>query len=159
MKDEDRWIPFEQIEAECNALRKRGGKPPMQKPTGPFDTKIDDFLVTAMKTHVNKFFPRDDAEELLFGVGIPEAEMRAIQAYARSKKLVCDTRQHNEESYLVIYIRQDLQKVVKALKAKNGVGQYGKYMLVPRNELPSLNDIGSKKVKAMTTLVKSELAL
>ena len=153
MTDEDRWIRFEQIEKECNVLRRRAGQQPMKKEPseGLFEVKVDTFLITTLKNHIDKFFPRDDAEELLFGVGIPYPELKVVQAYARSMKLACDLRQYNEEPYLVIYVRQDMQKVVKALKAKQAGGQYGKYTLVPRSELPCSDDLSVKLIP-----VKSE---
>ena len=157
MNDEERWIPFEEIESDCNTLRRQAGQQPRNKEIFEgWEAQIDDYLVTTLKTRITKFFPRDDAEELLFGVGIPNAEIKVIQAYAKSLKLCCDVRQFNEEPYLVIYVRQDMQKVVNALKAKNG-GQYGKYILVPRNELPSYSDLGGKRPKVATQVsVKSD---
>ena len=141
LKDEERWIPFEQIEEECNTLRRKAGQPPRQKAVFEgWETKVDNYLITAVKAHMSRFFPREDAEELLFGPGIPNAEIKVIQAYAASLKLRCDTRQFNEETYLVVYHRQDMQKVVQELKKLNG-GNYGKYKLVSRDELPNSDSI------------------
>ena len=145
LKDEDRWIPWEQIEEESNVLRKKAGQPPKKETVFEgWDRQVDEYLVTTIKGHISKFFPRDDAEELLFGPGIPDKEIKVIQAYALSLKLRCDTRQFNEEPYLVIYVRQDMQKVVKELKARKG-GVYGKYTLVPKEELPSSEGPKTKK--------------
>lgn len=141
LKDEERWIPFEQIEEECNTLRRKAGQPPRQKAVFEgWETKVDNYLITAVKAHMSRFFPREDAEELLFGPGIPNAEIKVIQAYAAALKLRCDTRQFNEETYLVVYHRQDMQKVVQELKKLNG-GNYGKYKLVSRDELPNSDSI------------------
>ena len=145
LNDEERWIPWEQIEEESNNLRKSAGQPPRQKKIFEgWEQEVDDYIVRTLKGHITKFFPREDAEELLFGPGIPDKEIKIIQAYSLSLKIRCDTRQFNGETYLVLYVRQDLQNVVKKLKALNG-GMYGKYALVPREELPTTADLKVKK--------------
>ncbi|XP_060588063.1 uncharacterized protein LOC132743549 [Ruditapes philippinarum] len=142
LNDEERWIPFSIIEQEAMILR-RAAKDPM--PTPPKDIldrrPADKHIVNAVRNRIDKFFPRNNADELLIGPGMQQAELGEIRAYVQSLGLRFDQRQRDGNTYYIIYSKQDMRDIVAALKKLGGNTLYGKYKLIPRSECPKHSDV------------------
>ena len=129
-----KWIAFSIIEKEADVLRKAA------RETKHIVTDIlerqptDKHIVNAMRKRIDGFFPRQDAEELIFGPGLKENERRDVRGYALSLKLKFEMRMWKGEQYHVICNRKDIRQVVKILKEQGG--QYGRYVLVPKGDCP-----------------------
>ncbi|XP_045196468.2 uncharacterized protein LOC123551531 [Mercenaria mercenaria] len=142
LTDEKRWIPYTTIQQEAMSLRKAAKDSMPTPPKDILDRRpADKHIVNAIRNRIDKFFPRNDAEELLIGPGIPDAERGEIRAYVQSLGLRMDQRQRDGNTYFVIYSKQDMRNVVAALKRMGGNQMYGKYKLIPRSECPKHSDV------------------
>lgn len=148
MNDENRWIPYLTIENEATILRKVARDVAPTPPVDILDRRpADKHIVNAIRKRIDKFFPRNDAEELVFGPGVPDKERAEIRAYVLSLKLKFEQRQRDGHSYFIVYCKLIMSDVVAALKQLKEGQMYGKYMLVPKSECPKHADV----LKATTT--------
>jgi hypothetical protein len=124
-------------------ILRRAAKDPM--PTPPKDIldrrPADKHIVNAVRNRIDKFFPRNNADELLIGPGMQQAELGEIRAYVQSLGLRFDQRQRDGNTYYIIYSKQDMRDIVAALKKLGGNTLYGKYKLIPRSECPKHSDV------------------
>ena len=92
-----------------------------------------------MTKRLEEFANATGFEEVIFGPGMPATENREIRAKARELKLMVDIRQHLGESYLIFYKKLNYPDLVKLLKMRKR--PYGKYELVPPEQLPKHADV------------------
>lgn len=142
LPDEKRWIPYSAIEEEAMARRKANKEPMPTPPKDILDRRsIDRYIVDVIREKIDNFFPRDDAEELLIGPGVPDAERGEMRAYAQSIGLKIDQRQWDGNSYYIIYSRQDIRKIADTLKKMGPNSVYGRFKLIPRSQCPKHSDV------------------
>ena len=143
---------------EAQILKKQSPEEEDESETPKTDEKgfflPDKYLVEVMSQRLEKFAGQEGFEEVIFGPGMPATESREIKIVARELKLTVDIRQHLGEPYLIFYKKLNYPDLVQLLKKRKR--PYGKYELVPRDQLPKHADVvpiikaaegGLKKVK------------
>lgn len=139
--DSASWIPWQQIIDKAEILKKNS--PEEDEPEPKTDEKgfflPDKFLVQVMTEKLEDFANSGGFEEVIFGPGMPATESREIRIKGREMKLMVDIRQHLGESYLIFYKKLNYPDLVELLKKRKR--PYGKYELVPKEELPKHEDI------------------
>ena len=144
--DSKSWIPYQKILEKAERLRKESQEEEVEMETNEGVSHPDKFVVQIVNRKLEDFAETGDFEEVIIGPGMPAAESREVRNKARMLKLLVDVRQHLGESYLIFYKKLDYMDLVKLLKKRKR--PYGKYELVPKEDLPKYTDIeGADKNK------------
>ena len=139
--DSKTWIPWEKIKKEAEKLEKESPKEETYKKAeegGAFPAP-NLFVVKVALKKLEKFAEKGTFEEVVFGPGIPASECREIRIGARQFNIQVDVRHYLGEPYMIFYKRMEYLDLVKLLKKTKT--SYGKYQLVPKDELPNFDDV------------------
>ncbi|XP_029641150.1 uncharacterized protein LOC115215926 [Octopus sinensis] len=149
--DSTRWIPYEQIveqgkvlENECSGnIDLLGGLPIFENLPENKDGKneknadsdgLNKFAVKYMEQLMNEYVEKETLDDLIFGPGITSLERKVVTNIAFNLHLKMDVRQHEGKNYLCISKKLSPEEISYFLKVHNT--GHGKYVLVPKVELP-----------------------
>lgn len=141
--DSKSWIPWQKIMDEAERLKRKSS--PVEEPESGKDEKgyllPNQFIVKVVSRRLEDFAESGDIDEVIIGPGMPATEGREIRYKARELHIMVDVRQHMGESYTIFYKKLNYLDLVKLLKKRKK--PYGKYELVPKDELPKHADVES----------------
>ena len=128
---------------EAERLKRKSS--PVEEPESGKDEKgyllPNQFIVKVVTRRLEDFAESGDIDEVIIGPGMPATEGREIRYKARELHIMVDVRQHMGESYTIFYKKLNYLDLVKLLKKRKK--PYGKYELVPKDELPKHADVES----------------
>lgn len=158
--DAARWLPYENIveegrklEVECGGdIELLGGLPLSEKldnqsehkeGKGKSNEKGDDndnveavnkFAVKYMEQLMKSYVEQPTLDDLIFGPGMLSLERKEVTNIAFNLHLKMDVRQHEGQGYLCISKKLSPEEISNFLKTHTT--GHGKYVLVPKVELP-----------------------
>lgn len=147
--DSTRWIPYQQIVEQGNVLENEcsgnidllGGLPIFEnlpekdgKEREKDGDGLNKFAVKYMEQLMNEYVEKETLDDLIFGPGITSLERKVVTNIAFNLHLKMDVRQHEGKNYLCISKKLSPEEISYFLKVHNS--GHGKYVLVPKVELP-----------------------
>lgn len=156
--DAARWLPYEDIieegrklEVECGGdIELLGGLSMTEKVDNQSESKegkdnekgddndniepVNKFAIKYMEQLMQGYVEKPTLDDLIFGPGMSSLERKEVTNIAFNLHLKMDVRQHEGQSYLCISKKLSPEEISHFLKTHTT--GHGKYVLVPKVELP-----------------------
>lgn len=156
--DAARWLPYEDIveegrklEVECGGdIELLGGLSMTEKVDNQSESKegkdnekgddndniepVNKFAIKYMEQLMQSYVENPTLDDLIFGPGMSSLERKEVTNIAFNLHLKMDVRQHEGQSYLCISKKLSPEEISHFLKTHTT--GHGKYVLVPKVELP-----------------------